>query len=83
MHSYFVNFHCTESSAEHYNLFPVLVHMSVRVVKEEGSSVVRAEVGEEVALGCNYQMMGDSLYSIKWYRDDREFFRYIPRGEEF
>ena len=26
--------------------------------------------------------MSDSLYSIKWYRDDKEFFRYIPRGKK-
>ena len=22
-----------------------------------------------------------TLFSLKWYRDDKEFFRYIPRGE--
>ena len=51
-------------------------------MKEEGSEFLQAEVGRDVSLICNYQMMGDSLYSIKWYKDDKEFFRYIPRGEE-
>ena len=26
------------------------------------------------------QCLDHSLYSLKWYRDDREFFRYIPQG---
>ena len=51
------------------------------MVKEEGSGLLREEVGQDVSLFCNYQMMGDTLYSIKWYRDDKEFFRYIPRGQ--
>ena len=52
------------------------------MIKEEGNALLRAEVGQDVSLFCNYQMMGDTLYSIKWYRDDKEFFRYIPRGEK-
>ena len=34
-----------------------------------------------VELMCNYQVEGDAqLYSLKWYRDNVEFFRYIPTG---
>ena len=65
-------------------------------MKDLDSSPLLAEVGQDLSLFCNYQVlithltkddrvyddqvMGDSLYSIKWYRDDSEFFRYIPKG---
>ena len=38
------------------------------------------EVGNSLALSCNYVLEGSSLYSIKWYREDMEFFRYTPLG---
>jgi hypothetical protein len=38
------------------------------------------EVGNTLALACNYVLEGSSLYSIKWYREDMEFFRYTPLG---
>lgn len=31
-----------------------------------------------VRLECFYDMEGDDLYSIKWYKDGHEFFRYSP-----
>ncbi|XP_042904037.1 uncharacterized protein [Parasteatoda tepidariorum] len=38
-------------------------------------------VGEDVQLQCAYDLEGDPLYSIKWYRDDVEFYRYVPRDK--
>jgi hypothetical protein len=38
------------------------------------------EAGSSLALSCNYLLEGNSLYSIKWYREDMEFFRYTPSG---
>jgi hypothetical protein len=38
------------------------------------------EVGNPLALSCNYVLEGSSLYTIKWYREDMEFFRYTPLG---
>ncbi|PRD35684.1 UNVERIFIED_CONTAM: hypothetical protein NCL1_10749 [Trichonephila clavipes] len=32
-------------------------------------------VGDVIKLTCRYDLEGDTLYSIKWYRDDVEFFR--------
>lgn len=31
-------------------------------------------------LECHYDMDGEELYSVKWYKDGHEFYRYIPRS---
>lgn len=35
--------------------------------------------GDNALLICNYDMEDDSLYSIKWYKGRREFYRYTPK----
>ncbi|XP_076335161.1 uncharacterized protein LOC143238641 [Tachypleus tridentatus] len=35
--------------------------------------------GQDVRLHCMYDLEEDSLYSVKWYKDDLEFFRYVPK----
>ncbi|XP_050039868.1 cell adhesion molecule-related/down-regulated by oncogenes-like [Dermacentor andersoni] len=37
--------------------------------------------GSTVMLECLYDLQGDQLYSVKWYKDSREFFRYVPQDE--
>lgn len=32
-----------------------------------------------VRLECHYEMEGDALYAVKWYKDGNEFYRYVPR----
>uniref|UniRef100_A0AAR5PMX2 Ig-like domain-containing protein n=2 Tax=Dendroctonus ponderosae TaxID=77166 RepID=A0AAR5PMX2_DENPD len=34
--------------------------------------------GEDANLQCFYDLEGDKLYSVKWYRGSLEFFRYSP-----
>ncbi|XP_014278563.1 cell adhesion molecule 3-like [Halyomorpha halys] len=36
--------------------------------------------GEEPELECKYQAEGDTLYGVKWYKGDEEFYRYIFRS---
>ncbi|KAL4715513.1 hypothetical protein ACJJTC_009139 [Scirpophaga incertulas] len=38
-----------------------------------------AERGCKVQLKCRYDLEQEVLYSVKWYRGDREFSRYSPR----
>lgn len=35
--------------------------------------------GENAHLICWYDMEGDTLYSVKWYKGRREFYRYTPK----
>lgn len=40
-----------------------------------------AEVGETVDLKCEWRLPGGKkLYSVKWYKDEHEFFRYVPEN---
>ncbi|XP_069949262.1 uncharacterized protein [Cherax quadricarinatus] len=34
--------------------------------------------GEDAVLNCYYDLEGEPLYSVKWYKDDEEFYRYMP-----
>lgn len=30
-------------------------------------------------LECHYALDNETLYSVKWYKDGNEFYRYVPR----
>lgn len=34
--------------------------------------------GESAWLNCSYDLENDKLYSIKWHKDNVEFYRYLP-----
>ncbi|PRD34601.1 UNVERIFIED_CONTAM: hypothetical protein NCL1_14117 [Trichonephila clavipes] len=34
--------------------------------------------GESTWLKCQYELGVDELYSVKWYKNNVEFFRYLP-----
>lgn len=34
--------------------------------------------GDSAILNCWYDTEGDPLYAVKWYKGDREFYRYAP-----
>lgn len=36
-------------------------------------------VGDEATLLCLYDLEGEPLYSVKWYRGNHEFYRYMPK----
>ncbi|KAK3915186.1 Cell adhesion molecule 2 [Frankliniella fusca] len=36
--------------------------------------------GETASLQCEYELGGDRLYSVQWYKDDDEIYRYVPRA---
>ena len=36
---------------------------------------VAVQVGDRVRLVCNFSLGDDQLYSVKWYKDNMEFYR--------
>ncbi|CAH0723649.1 unnamed protein product, partial [Brenthis ino] len=58
-------------------LFNPRVSICLRVVGISVPSLKQR--GESVTLTCDYDLEGGKLYSVKWYRDNEEFYRYMPR----
>ncbi|XP_050543743.1 uncharacterized protein LOC126906846 [Daktulosphaira vitifoliae] len=38
-------------------------------------------LGSSTTLTCIYDLEGETLYSVKWYKDGDEFFRYLPKSK--
>lgn len=38
-----------------------------------------AKSGDTVTLACDYDLEQAALYTIKWYRNDEEFYRFVPK----
>nr|CAH7769113.1 unnamed protein product [Callosobruchus chinensis] len=36
-----------------------------------------ADPRSDTTLDCQFDMGGEELYAVKWYKDDQEFFRYV------
>ena len=37
--------------------------------------------GETAVFMCDFDLEGDNLYSVKWYKGRREFYRFTPKDE--
>ena len=40
---------------------------------------IAVQRSENVQLNCQFDLEGDYLYSVKWYKGRREFFRFTPK----
>jgi len=38
-----------------------------------------AVLGQNVSLECNFNLDNEKLYSVKWYKDGNEFYRFVPQ----
>ena len=37
--------------------------------------------GQSASVECNYDLDGSKLYSVKWYKNGEEFYRFMPAME--
>lgn len=35
-------------------------------------------MGNSTRLECKYDLQGEKLYTVKWYKDGNEFYRFLP-----
>ena len=43
---------------------------------------ISSKIGEDHKLICEYKLnSSESLYFLRWYKDGKEFFRYMPKEE--
>lgn len=57
--------------------FPPDFAITVKDVRVSVPAAIRR--GDNANLICHYDMEGAVLYSVKWYKGKREFFRYTPK----
>lgn len=61
--------------------------MLIRPVEPSGNQIElkqihvphHPQVNQSVSLWCEYDLHGEPLYSIKWYKDQQEFYRFLPK----
>ena len=67
---------CTDGTAAKFpsNIFAGCGSLSMKGLSVPGQLIL----GGSANLGCNYALAGSKLYSVKWYKDGQEFFRFMP-----
>ncbi|KAL1462273.1 hypothetical protein WDU94_014122, partial [Cyamophila willieti] len=57
-----------------------LLFTESRCLKNVTVTIPKAVIRGGVAhLRCNYNLQDEALYTMKWYRNGREFYRFTPR----
>jgi len=61
---------------------------AVKLFSETGDGLtVKAVVprykirGETAVLRCDFELEGALLYAVKWYRENEEFYRFVPKSD--
>nr|CAD7402020.1 unnamed protein product [Timema cristinae] len=67
----------TEEGFLQFNVIVVAEAVSLRLV--EVRIPVHAVRGQDPRLECHFDLQGEALYSVKWYKDGNEFYRFVPR----
>lgn len=79
MHSKFKMIHCFKLLRLVTVLTCVITHIGVDSIRLLSISVPhQAGAGQDVQLQCVFALEGHRLYSVKWFKGAKEFFRVVP-----
>ncbi|CAH1116808.1 unnamed protein product [Phaedon cochleariae] len=75
---------CTSKMETNVSLtFFLIVVFSILDVEALKNMFIRVpeavRIGDSVTLVCDYDLETAALYTIKWYRNDEEFYRFVPK----
>ena len=67
-----------------------LIYIIIFSVIEKGKTLIvtnvqvpeMVKVGEDGMLKCEWNLDGETLYSVKWYQGLKEIYRYTPSKEQ-
>uniref|UniRef100_A0A0A9XUE1 Carcinoembryonic antigen-related cell adhesion molecule 6 n=1 Tax=Lygus hesperus TaxID=30085 RepID=A0A0A9XUE1_LYGHE len=64
----------------------LLVHLLLLIIElSDGLKLIDVKIDKHVVRGrsttleCLFDLQGETLYSVKWYKDGHEFYRYVPQ----
>lgn len=73
-----INFLSSHSYCCYYFLFTAILALKINRLEVPLS----VAIGTSIVFHCDYDLEGYELYTLKWYKDYVEFFRYIPSDSE-
>lgn len=76
---YFENVEVFEQIVKSHNSFFAGSDIGLKFVQLDVPGALHS--GESTWLKCLYELGRDELYSVKWYKNNVEFFRYLPSDE--
>lgn len=77
---FFIQPLCQHSPTAPHSYFLFIFADFIAGLKDVSVTIPQAvKRGSNAQLICNYDMENDTLYSIKWYKGRREFYRYTPK----
>ncbi|XP_076631050.1 cell adhesion molecule 2-like isoform X2 [Colletes latitarsis] len=61
-------------------LYAFMLHSGIVALRMTALQIPQHVVlNETVRMQCNFNLDKETLYSVKWYKDGHEFYRYLPR----
>jgi len=70
------NVDCSQSCAWNFVIFVSGNGLTVKAV------VPRYKIrGETAVFRCDFELEGALLYAVKWYRENEEFYRFVPKSD--